>query len=210
MVLALNWALRIQINYLEPMKKLLFLFAVAVLTATGANAQSGFGIRGGANFFNFGGEDVSENDFTNRVGFHAGVYASLLGEGPISVEPGVYYSVKGSQNDDALDSRAVLDYVDVPILVRFRLGEGFNIFGGPQVSFLTNSKFEGEYGGSTFSFDTDAVKGTDAGVVFGVGYNLPQGFNVQGSYDLGLTPIFEDSDADVYNRGFKVSLGYTF
>lgn len=192
------------------MKKFLFLVSFAALTVSAANAQSGFGIRGGANFFNFGGSDVSENDYTNRVGFHAGIYATILPEGPVSVEPGVFYSVKGSQNDDGFDSRAVLDYVDVPVLLRFRIGEGFNLFAGPQISFLTNSKFEGEFGGSTLSFDTDEIKSTDAGLVFGLGYNLPQGFNVQGSYDYGLTPIFKDSDSDVFNRGFKVSLGYTF
>lgn len=192
------------------MKKLLLMFSLAVLTAAGASAQSSFGIRGGANFFNFAGNDVSENDYNNRVGFHAGVYASLFGEGMVVLEPGVYYSVKGTQNDDAFDTRAVLDYVDVPILVRLKVGEAFNLFAGPQISFLTNSKFEGNFGGSTVSLDTDAIKNTDTGVVFGVGYNMPQGFNIQGSYDYGLTPIFENSDADVYNRGFKVSLGYTF
>ncbi len=192
------------------MRKFLLLFAVSALTAAGASAQSSFGIRGGANFFNFAGDDVSENDYNNRVGFHAGVYASLFGEDILSVEPGVFYSVKGTQNDDAFDSRAVLDYVDVPVLVRFRMGEGFNVFAGPQLSFLTNSKFEGDFGGSTVSLDTESVKETDAAIVFGVGYNMPHGFNVQGSYDYGLSPIFKDSDADVYNRGFKVSLGYTF
>ncbi|GAA0880544.1 hypothetical protein GCM10009119_35140 [Algoriphagus jejuensis] len=192
------------------MKKYLLLFSLAFLTAAAANAQSGVGIRGGANFFNFGGSDVSEADYTNRAGFHAGIYASLLGEGAIAIEPGVFYSIKGTQNDDGLNSRAVLDYVDVPILLRLKVGEGFNFFAGPQISFLTKSKFEGDIGDSTFSFDSDAVKETDAGLVFGLGYNLPQGFNVQGSYDLGMTPVFKDSDADIYNRGFKISLGYTF
>jgi hypothetical protein len=192
------------------MKKVLLIFSLTILIAASANAQSGFGIRGGANFFNFGGNDVSENDYTNRVGFHAGIYASILGGGPISIEPGVYYSIKGTQNDDAANTRAVLNYVDVPLILRLKFGDGFNVFGGPQVSFLTNSKFEGDFGGSTVSIDTNNIKDTDAGLVFGLGYNLPKGINIQGSYDYGLTPIFKDSNADVYNRGFKVSLGYTF
>jgi hypothetical protein len=103
-----------------------------------------------------------------------------------------------------------LNYVDVPLILRLKFGDGFNVFGGPQVSFLTNSKFEGDFGGSTVSIDTNNIKDTDAGLVFGLGYNLPKGINIQGSYDYGLTPIFKDSNADVYNRGFKVSLGYTF
>ncbi|MFN3996929.1 porin family protein [Algoriphagus sp.] len=192
------------------MKKTLLILSLVVLTGISANAQSGFGIRGGANFFNFGGKDVSENDYTNRAGFHAGIYASLLGGGPISIEPGVYYSIKGTQNDDAANTRAVLNYVDVPLLLRLKFGEGFNVFGGPQISFLTNSKFEGDFGGSTVSINTNNIKDTDAGLVFGLGYNLPKGINIQGSYDYGFTPIFKNSNADVYNRGFKVSLGYTF
>lgn len=192
------------------MKKIFLILSLATLLGVSAKAQSGIGIRGGASFFNFGGDDVSENDYTNRAGFHAGIYASILGAGSISIEPGVYYSVKGTQNDDVANTRAILDYVDVPVLLRLKFGEGFNVFGGPQVSFLTNSRFEGDFGGSTISLDTDSVKDTDAGLVFGLGYNLPKGLNIQGSYDYGITPIFKNSDADVYNRGFKVSLGYTF
>ena len=192
----------------------MFLLAFGLLGIHFAQAQSGtsagFGIRGGANFFNFGGEDVSENNYTNRTGYHAGVYASILAANRIAIEPGVYYSVKGTQNDDAVNSRAVLDYVDVPLLLRMYVSDGFNLFAGPQVSFLTKSKFESDFGGSTVSIDTNSIKDTDMGLVFGLGYNLPKGFNVQGSYDLGLTPIFENSDADVYNRGFKFSLGYSF
>jgi Outer membrane protein beta-barrel domain len=196
------------------MKKLMFLLAFGLLGIQLAQAQSpatgGFGIRGGVNFFNFGGDDVSENNYTNRTGYHAGVYASIFASSRIAIEPGVYYSVKGTQNDDAVNSRAILEYVDVPLLLRMYVSDGFNLFAGPQVSFLTESKFESDFGGSTLSIDTNSIKDTDMGLVFGLGYNLPKGFNVQGSYDLGLTPIFESSDADVYNRGFKFSLGYTF
>lgn len=95
------------------MKKLMFLPAFGLLGVQFAQAQSpsrgGFGIRGGANFFNFGGDDVSENNYSNRTGFHSGVYASIFASSRIAIEPGVYYFVKGTQNDDAVNSRAVLD-----------------------------------------------------------------------------------------------------
>lgn len=191
------------------MKKLFSIVALMAVTLFSAQAQSGIGFRGGMNFFNFGGNDVSENNYTNRAGFHAGAYASI-GGGVVAIEPGIFYSVKGTQNEDAINSRAVLDYVDVPVLVRLRAGEGFNIFAGPQLSFLTRSKIEGDFRGSTVSLETSNIRETDTGLVFGVGYNMPKGFNIQGSYDYGLTPVFKDSNADVYNRGFKLSLGYTF
>lgn len=200
------------------MKKTIFAIAVMMIFAINANAQmrtpaseqvSSFGIRGGVNFFTWGGDDGTNNDYTNRTGFHAGIFGNMFVTDGFSIEPGAYYSVKGTAADNVVDSRAVLTYVDVPILLRFYATEGFNIFAGPQGSILLNSKFEGNAFGQTFTFDTDAVKKLDAGLVFGLGYNLPIGLNLQASYDLGLTPVFEDSDADIYNRGFKVSLGFS-
>lgn len=199
---------------LKHMKKLFLVIALGFIGISATQAQTnylgGFGIRGGANLFNFGGSDVEENDYTNRVGFHAGIYTMMFATDRFAIEPGIYYSVKGTQNNDAVDSRAIFNYVDVPVLFRLYPSEGFNVFAGPQISFLANSKYEGDFFGSTISFEGDNTKETDLGLVFGVGYNLPKGFNVQGSYDYGMTPIFKNSDADVYNRGFKISLGYTF
>lgn len=184
--------------------------AMQMSQAQSSEKLGGLGIRGGANMFTLGGDDGSNADYSNRIGYHAGVYASMFMTERLALEPGVYYSVKGTKNDDLVDSRAIFNYVDVPVLLRIYPSQGFNIFAGPQVSFLASSKFEGDIFGSTVTLDSDLVKETDFGVVFGLGYNLPKGFNLQGSYDLGLTPVFKDSDADVYNRGFKLSLGYTF
>ena len=197
------------------MKKVLLLLALGLGAVQFSQAQSsekpgGFGVRGGASFYNLGGDDASEADYTNRVGFHVGGYAMLFMTDRLALEPGVYYSVKGTQNDDAIDSRAIFNYVEVPVLFRFYPIDGLNVFAGPQLSFLASSKFEGDLFGSTITLNPDAINETDFAAVFGVGYNLPKGFNVQGSYDLGLTPVFKDSDADVYNRGFKLSVGYTF
>ncbi len=201
------------------MKKVIFAFAAFTLLAVSANAQqrtpaseqvSTFGIRGGASFFNWGGDDGSNNDYTNRTGFHAGIYGNMFVTDGFAIEPGAYFSVKGTQADNVTDSRTILNYIDVPILLRFYASDGLNIFAGPQGSILTNAKMEGEAFGSTFEWERDDINDLDAGLVFGIGYNLPIGLNVQGSYDLGLTPVFKDSNAEVYNRGFKVSLGYSF
>lgn len=204
---------------MNDMKKVIFAFIAVTLFAWDANAQmrtpasaqaSNFGIRGGASFFNWGGDDGSNNDYTNRAGFHAGIYGNMFVTNNFAIEPGAYYSQKGTAADNFADSRTVLSYVDVPILLRFYASDGFNVFAGPQGSILVDSKFEGDAFGSTFEWERDDINDLDAGLVFGLGYNLPVGLNVQGSYDLGLTPVFKDSDAKVYNRGFKVSLGYSF
>lgn len=200
------------------MKKVILAITAIMIFAVSANAQmrtpaseqvSSFGVRGGVNFFNWGGDDGTDNDYTNRAGFHAGLYGNMFVTDRFSIEPGAYYSVKGTAADNIVESRSVLTYVDVPILLRFYASDGLNIFAGPQGSILLDSKLEGDAFGQTFTFDTDDINKLDAGLVFGLGYNLPMGLNLQGSYDLGLTPVFKDSDANVYNRGFKISLGFS-
>ncbi|WP_163378047.1 porin family protein [Cyclobacterium sp. SYSU L10401] len=184
--------------------------AVAQDNSNEPSSKSGFGIRGGASFFNWSGSDISSNEYTNRVGFHAGVFGnSFLGE-RFSIEPGVYYAVKGTQNDDMVNSRAILNYLDFPVLFRFYATEGVNFFVGPQASLLLKSTFEADALGNTFGWETENINDLDAGLVLGLGYNLPVGLNLQASYDLGLTPVFKDSNADVYNRGFKLSVGISF
>ncbi len=97
-----------------------------------------------------------------------------------------------------------MNYVDIPVFLRLYLTDGLNVFGGPQISFLTDSRFEGDLFGSTVSFDTEAVNNTDFGLLFGLGYNLPRGLNLQASYNYGLSPVFKNSNVDVYNRGFQL------
>ncbi|PSK97930.1 porin family protein [Cecembia rubra] len=198
------------------MKKLSLFIMMVVMSVSLSYAQNrpsdrgGFGVRGGVNFSTFGGGDIADDDYSQRTGFHAGLYNSFYFGSMIALEPGVYFSVKGTRNEDFVNSRAVLNYIDIPVLLRLHLTEGLNVFGGPQVSFLTSSKFEGDLFGSTIRFDTDNVHERDFGMILGIGYNLPKGLNVQGSYNYGLSPVFKSSNTDVYNRGFQISLGYTF
>ena len=198
------------------MKKLTIIFAVLAFITFEGNAQTtndgrgGFGIRGGVNFSNWSGADASNDDYANRVGYHAGVYSTIfLGES-IAIEPGVYYSVRGTQNSNIANTRAVLNYIDVPLIFRVYFTEGFNFFGGAQASYLLGSTFEGDFFGTTFAYDTESVSSLDYGAIIGLGYNLPKGLNFQVSYDLGLNPVFKNSNAEIYNRGFKASLGITF
>jgi hypothetical protein len=197
------------------MKKVSLIFALFLAFSLQSQAQNedrrgGIGIRAGAGFFSFGGENASNNDYDNRVGYHVGLYNSFFLGSSIAIEPGVFYSFKGTQNEDFANSRAVLNYVDIPVLLRLYVTDGLNIFLGPQVSFLTSSRFEGDLFGSTVAFDTESIRSTDMGLLLGLGYNLPKGLNIQASYNYGLSPVFKNSNLDVYNRGYQLSLGFTF
>ena len=72
-----------------------------------------------------------------------------------------------------INSRAVLNYVDAPILLRFHANDGFNCFAGPQGSILLGSFFEADDVHSNCGWETVTIYDLDAELVFGLGYNLP-------------------------------------
>ncbi|WP_373400048.1 porin family protein [Algoriphagus halophilus] len=179
------------------MKKVLFL--ILTLGFIGA-AQAQFGLRAGLSSANF-----SNTNYDAKLGFHAGGYYKF-DLGIFAVEPGIQYSQRGyegveSSSGDEINEK--LNYIDVPVLVRFDFLPIVNVFAGPQASILASRKYS--LGGNT-STSTDVIRGYDVGGVVGVGVNLPLGFNVQASYDFGLTSL-NYFDTNVKNRLLKLSLG---
>jgi hypothetical protein len=98
-----------------------------------------------------------------------------------------------------------LSYLDIPVLARYAVNEDFNVFLGPQVGFLLARTYTEE---SVKITDTAPVGGYEIGGVFGLGYQLTSGINLQASYDFGIVP-FKYFQADVNNTVYKLSIGYT-
>lgn len=182
------------------MKKfLLLIFSIGLIST----AQAQFGIRAGLNSTTF-----SDTNFDSRLGFHVGGYYKLKA-GLVAIEPGIQFSQKGYKGTDGQSGDDVnerLNYIDIPVLVRVNIIPAVNIFAGPQGSLLISRNYEL---GNSSSTSTEVVKGYDIGAVLGVGVNLPLGFNVQGSYDLGISDL-NYFNTDVKNRGFKLSIGKDF
>ncbi|MBN3584458.1 PorT family protein [Algoriphagus aestuarii] len=179
------------------MKKFLFLILSIGFIST---AQAQFGLRAGLNSSNF-----SDTNFDTKMGFHAGAYYKL-GVGILSIEPGVQFSQKGYEGTDGTTGDEInerLNYIDVPVLVRFNFLPAVNVFAGPQGSVLISRNYDL---GGTSSTSTEVVKGYDIGGVVGVGVNLPLGLNVQASYDIGFSNL-NYFNTDVKNRVLKLSLG---
>lgn len=128
------------------MKRILLFFCAALFFLMSdpglARSQShlGFGIRSGANFATINGEDVD-----TRTTFMAGAYLNIpLVNSPVSFQPEVLYTRKGFKNDGIT---VKLDYLEIPVLARLRLGEGQqlqpHIYLGPFVGFNINAESEG-------------------------------------------------------------------
>ncbi|MFT2009398.1 porin family protein [Pontibacter sp. 13R65] len=226
------------------MKKIFILVALVLgFSASDVLAQQQspvrFGIKAGLNLANWQGESVkSANnilDFTDgavsqqmREGFHAGVFVTIPIAPGFEIEPGLQYSQKGTrltgtlpfELTDFLNVRGTLtnkaEYLDLPILAKVYVGDGFHIFAGPQVSYLLSNKMRaraGALGVNLINTEWDMKSGMreiDFALSGGVGYRFNSGFNLSAGYDFGLSPVDNAATFKTYNSVIKASVGFAF
>ncbi len=186
------------------MKKGLLIFAFLTFAVA---VQAQIGIRAGIGSSNFSNGDV-QRGFNSLIRPHIGVYYGMKATEKITVEPGLFFSGKGMSTTSNITNKKFeesLSYLDIPVLARYAVNKDFNVFLGPQVGFLLARTYTEE---SVKITDTAPVGGYEIGGVFGLGYQLTSGINLQASYDFGITP-FKYFQADVNNTVYKLSIGYT-
>jgi len=166
-----------------------------------------FGIKGGANMSNLYSDSEEINDENVLWGFNAGVYAAFPISDNIFIQPEILFTTKGAELDYDFagtegTSKFKLNYVEVPLLVRFDLTENFNIHVGGYASYLVSAKIKGE-GDVEFErdFDADDFERFDAGLSAGIGIKLnPIGIGLR--YNYGLTTIGKEREAFGQNYTF--------
>jgi len=165
-----------------------------------------YGLKGGLNIANIGGSDAG--DAGPKNGFHAGGFLGVSLLGIVAAEGGVYFSQKGYMvsGDNTGDLQVSLNYIDIPVVVKFSPLPLVHFFAGPQVSYFMSGKSE-QNGTEN---DIDNLRQLDLAVVAGVGMNLPMGLRLSAGYDYGFNTLIEDSPLDMYNRVIKLTVGYKF
>ena len=188
------------------MKKLMLMAAIAVFGLSNVNAQEvTFGVKGGVNFANVGGDDV--DDANGLTSFHVGGVVNIGISEKFSIQPELTYSGQGYSFDDEGNVDVKLNYINVPVLVKRMLTEGLSVEVGPQIGFLTSAKADADGDSEDIK---DFIKSTDFAAVIGLGYILDSGLNFGARFNLGLSDIFDEGDAKVKNNVFQISVGYMF
>lgn len=195
---------------------------VVLLLASGSAAAQGLqpGVKAGVNLatvseVNRGGDEGSAG-FDSRVGLAGGVFVTWRPVSWIELQPEVLVTSKGAAlNEEGIDARLVLDYLEVPILARVsRRVSGATVYAaaGPTVAWLLRAKTRVAFEGSTEEIDmTDDVEPFDIGVAMGGGVEFGA-FVIDGRYTLGLTDIDADRDdaITIRNRAITVTAGFRF
>lgn len=217
-----------------------FLLSVFIAVSSLAIAQSkpSFGIRAGLSSASMRGDAVnslkSTLNFANgmittgsHAGFFAGTYATIPVGDAFSFEPALYYSqkgyeLKGSFSFKGLDFLAAnakanltSQYIDIPLLLKGNF-DGFQVFAGPQVSYLVQADLKttaGALGINVLNKKIDAssqFNRWDAVVTGGIGYQFANGVNVMASYDYGLSRVDANRSLNSYTQDIKVGIGFRF
>ncbi|HEX9826031.1 MAG TPA: porin family protein [Flavobacteriaceae bacterium] len=180
------------------MKKLFLFAAVAVFGFTMNAQEVTFGAKAGVNFASLGGDDSDGLD--GLTSFHVGGVVVIGVSEKFAIQPELLYSSQGASYDGG-DLK--LDYINVPVLAKFTVAEGFSIEAGPQIGFLVSAKDDGE--------DVkDFLKSTDFSAALGLGYELETGLNFGARYNLGLGNVLDDDGGDLKNNVIQLFVGYNF
>ncbi len=178
------------------MKKFILLVAVIGLITFTTNAQGlDLGIKAGVNFSNI--TDASE--LSNRTGFVVGAFVGGKLNDKLGIQGDLLYSQQGAEADP---EKIDLNYVNIPVVVKYFLTEGLNIQAGPQFGFIVDDNIK-----QVFNNIAEAESFDLTGVV-GIGYDLPMGVRIDGRYNFGLTDVIKEGNGK--NTVVTLSVGYSF
>jgi len=180
---------------------ILSVFIVVTLLATSLDTsvfgQARAGIKGGLNVSNLYIDDL--DDENARYGFNVGLFGQVLASETFAIQPELLYSTKGSKAfyEGIVDQTVKynINYLDLPVLAVFKLGESAEIHVGPYASYLLNANisYSGDIINGDDEIDRDHLKSFDYGLVGGFGLNFGAA-QVGARYNYGLAKI-ADSDA---------------
>jgi hypothetical protein len=199
------------------MKKV-YLTSLVIAVAFSAAFSQGVsgGIRAGMNVANLSssvgsvpqGVSVTTADTNTKVGFQFGAYLKIMTSEKFGIQPELIYSQMGASAPTGQTGSLNLNYLSIPVLLRFNVTKNFSLQAGPQLGVLLAAS---QSNGSTTIDTKDATNATDLGGAFGFGLDFGK-FNVGARYYLGFSNLIKDLPAgfDIKQKtnAFQLVLGY--
>lgn len=186
-------------------KLVILLLTVNTLVIT-AHAQVQFGVKGGLNFSEMltsgtpttiiNGTDQHLKYFPYSTA-HAGVFAYVPLAKKWGFQPELVFSLQGTTGKpeqyylvSVTEEDYRFSYLNLPLLVKYKLPVGFFAETGPQIGLLLHAKVNETMVGATNNYNVkDQYKSTDFSWTFGAGYCSPFNLGFDIRYNLGLTDV---------------------
>ncbi len=167
------------------MKRLSFYFVVCFL-ALQSQAQTVYGVKGGASITNLKSEGWQEK--RNKVGMTVGLFAESKLNNQFFLRPELLFSTKGFkfQTDAAKEGVVNLNYISVPFLAGFRPKDKIAILAGPEFGYLQDAK--SKHDGKIYDL-TRSYGRFDLCLNLGFQYNFSKQVGIDLRYSHGLIPF---------------------
>lgn len=215
------------------MRKITLTVAALATMTVASKAQIRFAPEVGVNMTNMNrkvGDEKIDSKF--RPGFKVGGVVDIALMKKLSIQPGVFFSMKGSKLEQEIagtnyEQKVSTNNIEIPVNVVYHFGEGIGdglfVQAGPYLGYALSGKVKTKASNGSGSVETDQdleigtdddddLKPLDIGVGAGVGYQLPMGLfaRVQGNVGLANLQPGGNSDNSIKNWGFGLSVGYFF
>ena len=216
------------------MKFFTLLLLLCMAMAASVSAQQ-FGVKGGMNGSSVFVDGESYNTF--KASFYVGAFAEFELPNRFSVQPEIVYSAQGTYSEfihdvsgmtksvtvirSELQTTSKVNYLNIPILVKYELFDGFTMNVGPQFGFLLGglkqdwdlsyvAVTDGVLGSvsesGTDNYNKDDVNTFDFSVAVGLEYDITERIDVSVRYNIGLTDIAKDGKSR--NGVFQLGVGF--
>lgn len=171
------------------MKKTVLFLAFIIVTSITFAQNASYGVRVGYNISNLDFEPDPTFDNTHRNGFAIGFFGEYDLSASIGLAPEIQFSAEGGKDRDLR-----VDYIQMPILLKFRVGDKLSVGAGPLVGVKVH-EFEDGYRNFGFS---------------GVGaleFMITDEIFIDARYHYGVTNILDDNPAGLEAKNTNIQLG---
>ena len=197
---------------MKPVRVLTIVLAMAAGVLPRAAAAQGltYGAKGGVTLATIS-EDPEGLGWGYRIGLAAGGYVALPLGSRLAIQVEGLFNQKGAKaDDDGLVTTLKLDYIEVPVLVKYAVTHGgarsFHVFGGPSVAFKVRSRATASFGDTTIDTNEDEnIETVDLGVAAGAGIDFGR-WSVDGRYTFGLSNLIKSEADEVKTRSRAISI----
>ena len=177
-------------------KTCLFIITIFFLFIYPVESQpSSYGIKGGLNIANLYIDDIPNE--SSEIGFQAGIYGRFGVHPNLFLQPEILYSQKGA--NAFIEEQKVnieLNYIEIPVLLKMRLKQYFNVYAGTYGGFLLAKSIKFENQNTNFPKpDEEDFKSLDFGFLLGIEFNVGR-FDMGARYNSGIIYVGDEGFPD--------------
>ena len=193
------------------MKTKLSVLLACIFFTQAAMAQLNFGIKGGANISKIDGRSFKD-EF--RYGYHLGGFAEIGLGGKLSIQPELLFNQYQTKVDttfgniyqnafqDVTSGNVKLNYLSIPVVLNYKLGNILSLQAGPQFGVLMNKD------NTLLENGKQAFQNGDFSVLGGAQINVSK-LRFTGRYVVGLNNINDIDNRDEWkSQAFQLSVGF--